>query len=60
DYLDELKRTERNNTNESTVLIRGYNKELLNNIDKYIDKGENVFHIHRHTYFCIWIKLITC
>ncbi|WP_131043271.1 ABC transporter permease [Clostridioides difficile] len=43
DYLDELKRTERNNTNESTVLIRGYNKELLNNIDKYIDKGENVY-----------------
>ncbi|MDB2754089.1 hypothetical protein C4005_11880 [Clostridioides difficile] len=43
DYLDELKRTEINNNNESTVLIRGYNKELLNNIDKYIDKGENVY-----------------
>ncbi|HBG7379053.1 ABC transporter permease [Clostridioides difficile] len=42
-YLDELKRTEINNTNEPTVLIRGYNKELLNNIDKYIDKGENVY-----------------
>ncbi len=43
DYLDELKRTEINNTNEPTVLIRGYNKELLNNIDKYIDKGENIY-----------------
>lgn len=43
DYLDELKRTEINNDNESTVLIRGYNKELLNNIDKYIDKGENIY-----------------
>lgn len=42
-YLDELNRTGINNKNESTVLIRGYNKELLNNIDKYIDKGENVY-----------------
>ncbi|MCC0663127.1 ABC transporter permease [Clostridioides sp. ZZV15-6597] len=49
-YLDELKRTETNNKNESTALIRGYNKELLNNIDKYIDKGENVYSYTKSDY----------
>lgn len=42
-YLEELSRTEVNKSNESTVLIRGYNKELLDNIDKYIDKGQNIY-----------------
>lgn len=49
-YLDELNRTGINNKNESTVLFRGYNKELLNNVDKYIDKGENVYSYTKGNY----------
>lgn len=42
DYIDELRRRNSNYNNEYPLLVRGYDDNLLKNIDSFINKGENI------------------
>lgn len=50
DYIDELNRQDLHYKNEFPLLVKGYNDYLLNNIDSFIYKGENIINSNSNKY----------